>query len=223
MGSSFLWIDCVKLLLLNPYVKRFASGKSRVNLRFGDVLVKNYIFDKEKLVTEYIVDDIDNLITSKCDNEKENIPQTGESLSPKKEQTGESLSTKREDNDVAAPTRNNSFVDVSLSDKVETRDENSGIHGNTMTTNDECRDPPPVCKPSDQGNSIIDNDSCRDPPPIGKPSIQESNEASFSTYHPSTIITPSTPRDPPPTARLYSTSLHSFGNAQKFPRNCTYH
>lgn len=216
--------DCIKLLLLNPYVKRFASGKARINLRFRDVLETLRVFDKEKMVTEYIDDDdIDTLLTSKCDNEKENIPQSVESLSPKKEQTDEALSPKREDRNLAAPMTNNDFIDVPLSDKIETRDENSGVHSNSMPTNNTCRDPPPVYKTIEPKNSIFANDGGQDPPSIGKLSIHESNETSFSTYYPSTIITPSTPRDPPPTTRHGSSSLHSFGNAHKVPQRSTYH
>jgi len=67
--------ECIKRLSLNPYVRRFASGKPRMRVRFKEDLEQNFIFDKEKLVTEYIVDDIDDLVTSiacRNNNNKEN-------------------------------------------------------------------------------------------------------------------------------------------------------
>jgi hypothetical protein len=79
---TFWDIECVKMLSMNPYVKRFASGKVRSNVRFRCALETKFIFDKEKLVTDYIIDDIDNLVSTQAgDSEKEIIPDVGESAS----------------------------------------------------------------------------------------------------------------------------------------------
>lgn len=124
--------ECVRRLSMNPYIKRFASGKVRRNIRFKDILVTNYIFDKEMLVTEYIVDDTDTLITSACDDEKDNIFENGESS--------------RDDNNDAPATEAHllfmkDFVNAPLIDEIDSC-ENSGKYGNAIITK-YCRDPPP--------------------------------------------------------------------------------
>ena len=46
---------------MNAYVLRFASGKSRSHVRFHEVLETKYIFDKNKFVSECVVDCIETL------------------------------------------------------------------------------------------------------------------------------------------------------------------
>ena len=66
--------ECINLLSINPYVLRFASGKARSTVSFRNVLETRYIFDKEKLVTEYIVDCIDELaLPPRCSSENNDI------------------------------------------------------------------------------------------------------------------------------------------------------
>lgn len=69
--------DCVRRLSINPYVKRFASGKPRARVQFKEMLVTKYMFEKCGLVTDYVIilDDIDALISSACKKNK-NVEET---------------------------------------------------------------------------------------------------------------------------------------------------
>jgi hypothetical protein len=40
-----LLIDCIRMLSMNPYVKRFASGRVRMRVQFKKYLVMEYIYD----------------------------------------------------------------------------------------------------------------------------------------------------------------------------------
>lgn len=81
-------LDCVRRLYINPYVKRFASGKPRARVHFKEMLVTEYMFEKCGLVTDYVIilDDIDALISSTCKKDK-NVEETEtDCLFPKSEQ-----------------------------------------------------------------------------------------------------------------------------------------
>ena len=176
-------IECVKLLSTNPYVKRFASGKARSNVRFRDVLETKYIFDKEKMVTEYIVDDIDILIPLAFGDETDIVSQKWESASSSLSSRADN-NNKKNDKPAAATKAHmlwpeeEGFVDVPL--PMTRCDENSGIHGNSMMM-------------------MMANNGPRDP-------LLSVGGSKFGSYNrtrsieiSSTAASPSTPNDPPPT------------------------
>jgi len=71
--------DCVRKLSTNPYVKRFTSGKKKVSVQFEEVLVTVCMYNKDDLVTEYILDDIDAIIKASTNNFKGNSSELGQS------------------------------------------------------------------------------------------------------------------------------------------------
>lgn len=107
---------------MNPYVNRFASGKTRSHVQFRDILETKYIFDKEKLPTQYVVDNIDWLKISSSPRENRNRSNRKFTSPPPKSKTSKER------------------VDVPLSDNDYT-DENSGVVGNSMP-NGSLQDPP---------------------------------------------------------------------------------
>jgi len=176
---------CVKQLSTNPYIKRFVSGKARSNVRFRDVLETNYIFDKEKLVTEYIIDGIDIQIPPAYGKETGIVSKNWRSASSSISSRAYNKYKNKNDKPSAASTKSHkSFVDVPL---TTTRcDENSGIHGNSMIimASDGSRDPPPSVGSSKSGS-------------YNRP---RSVENSYLTYPRTTVASPSpstpTPNDP---------------------------
>ena len=118
-------IDCIHNLSINPYIHRFASGKTRSNVRFRDVLETKYIFDKEKHVTDYIVDCIDKLAI---------IPTTSSSSQDTNNKSINDFSTSSK-----------VFNDNTLSDNDYVIDENSDIAGNSVATRGP-QDPPSMTK-----------------------------------------------------------------------------
>ncbi len=160
---SIISKECIKLLSINPYVLRFASGKARSTVSFRDVLETKYIFDKEKLVTEYIVDCIDELALTP----RHNTIDTGDKSSSHDKHTTTNLNkshhkytTNNSNTSRDKYTTNNNSNDASplvearyslapkqlfdnnMADNdyytLEECDENSGIAGNSKAS----RDPP---------------------------------------------------------------------------------
>ena len=110
---------------MNAYVNRFASGKPRSRVQFRDVLETKYIFDKEKLPTQYFVDNIDLLIElSKPSLPRENIRKI---KARKSKKTPPPVKTRSREE----------MIDISLSPLSDNdyADENSGIVGNAITQN----------------------------------------------------------------------------------------
>lgn len=115
----------MKHLSMNAYVNRFASGKPRSRVQFRDVLETKYIFDKEKLPTQYFVDNIDLLIElSKPSLPRENIRKI---KARKSKKTPPPVKTRSREE----------MIDISLSPLSDNdyADENSGIVGNAITQN----------------------------------------------------------------------------------------
>lgn len=107
---------------MNPYVKRFASGKTRSHVHFRDILETKYVFDKEKPSTQYVVDNIDLLVSSPSQRENRK------------------RSNRRFTSPPVKSKPNTELVDVPLSDN-DYVDENAGDAGNS-TTNGGQQDPP---------------------------------------------------------------------------------
>ena len=110
---------------MNAYVNRFASGKSRSCVQFRDVLDTKYIFDKEKPPTQYLVDNIDLLLElSKPSLPPQNIRKIKNQKSKKTPPTVKTQSREEMIDIALSPLSDNDYAD-----------ENSGIVGNSITTN----------------------------------------------------------------------------------------
>ena len=158
--------ECINLLSINPYILRFASGKARSTVSFRNVLETRYIFDKEKLVTEYIVDCIDELaLPPRCSSENNDIEEKSSShdkyitnnsnklhdkyTTNKSNESRDKNTTNNNSNDASplvearyslAPKKlfDNNMADNDYYNSQQECDENSGIAGNSKAP----RDPP---------------------------------------------------------------------------------
>ena len=172
--------------MINPYVKRFVSGKARSNVRFREVLEQNFIFDKEKMVTEYVVDDdrhrkqMPPITINESDDDLESVSIFDTPPSPP--------IPMRVHHVVSSPVGtylqlSEHYADMPLSfdSKTSSRDDkNTGIlRSSNRTINSERRDPPP--------STTISKGQDKPPSP-------EALHLTFSRY---ASISPSIRRDPP--------------------------
>eukprot|EP00536_Pseudo-nitzschia_multiseries_P014790 jgi/Psemu1/215927/e_gw1.768.18.1 len=78
-GGEKSHTECIRKLVMNPYVRRFASGKKRSRVAFKKALVTEYIFEKDALVTEYVLDNIEALAISAAYKRNNHNCEPGES------------------------------------------------------------------------------------------------------------------------------------------------